>query len=114
MSTSVECDHCRKTAYIPRGKHCPKGWLYLETTNQDDPGDQMITYACTRACADAQWKEGPGPNLDTPQMKATMSVFERHEKMVIASIAPFLMLPSDVSKEEFFLRLQEINKEISQ
>lgn len=60
----VECENCKKLGRRPWFHPCPKGWLYLTTTLNDDITNPIFVRVCSKACADARWQEGPGPNLN--------------------------------------------------
>lgn len=60
MKTKVHCDTCRTVGYRHTGHLCPIGWFYTEAVDDDDPSDPIVSWFCTRDCAEAQIKEGPG------------------------------------------------------
>ncbi len=68
----------------------------------------MIAYACSPACAENQWKEGPGPNLDTPQMRATLSLRERYRREMLRELAPALGLIEGATEADLFARAVEL------
>jgi hypothetical protein len=42
------------------GTIAPSGWFYLEASDDEDPEDVIIVYACSVECRDGLWKVGPG------------------------------------------------------
>jgi hypothetical protein len=60
----MRCVGCGKTGRRRWLRPAREGWLYIEV--RADDGDAIIEWACSRACAAAQWKEGPGERLDAP------------------------------------------------
>lgn len=60
MSESIKCDNCENRAPRRRMYPCPDGWFYLEAKDDDDPNGTIIVWACSKECAMAQWKPGPG------------------------------------------------------
>lgn len=70
MSECVKCEHCGKEGRRGLGRIAAEGWLYLETTIDDENGNPELTATgepelllvrvCSRECATNIWHEGPG------------------------------------------------------
>lgn len=63
----VYCEKCGARGNRPLTHFAPSGWLYMETVIETPTGptatDKVITYACKPECAQALWREGPGPQV---------------------------------------------------
>lgn len=60
MSDKVKCDFCGNYGKRRMGTLAPQGWFYLEAQDSDNPSNCLIMWACSKECADKQWKPGPG------------------------------------------------------
>jgi len=73
MSDDARCENCGKRGRRPRFRYAPKGWLYLEAKDDEDPETAIVVMVCSRECATAMWCIGPGPRIDalaTPEADA--------------------------------------------
>lgn len=60
MSDTCECDNCGKRGRRLRGKLAPEDWLFLEHHTADSDEGMTVVWACSKSCALALWKKGPG------------------------------------------------------
>lgn len=65
MSGDIKCECCGRTGFRRRGFYAPEGWLYLETTVDDDADDPVVVSVCSSQCGAKLWQTskryGPGP-----------------------------------------------------
>lgn len=66
MADLTRCDFCKAIGWRKLGKLAPEGWFYLEATDDTNPNNCLIIWACSKECADKQWLAGPG-RLDLTQ-----------------------------------------------
>lgn len=74
MSDDVTCDNCGAHGRRKLRRVAPFGWLWLEAKDSERLGadDSLIIYACSKRCADALWKPGPGfLNLETNECEVS-------------------------------------------
>jgi len=60
MGDMVKCDWCGAESYKQASAYAPKGWLYAEIVDQDEPGNTMIAIVCSEDCSRSIWRKGPG------------------------------------------------------
>jgi len=60
MSEAVCCDVCGTVGRRRAMRYAPEGWFYGETTDNSDPHNVLIVWACSEECKQKFWKDGPG------------------------------------------------------
>jgi len=67
MADHVTCENCGKLGPRRLMRRCPEGWLFFEA-KLEGTADTLIVTTCSRECADALWKQGPGERWTPEEM----------------------------------------------
>ena len=70
MSDSVNCEKCGKEGRRRRFYPCPESWWWIEVKVE---GVTMMGHACSVACKDALWQEGPGKRWTGEEIEKTLA-----------------------------------------